>query len=169
MNASRNKTLLAIIAVLLVSNIAVLLYFVVLKNNGRHPDKRRSPMTEFLQKEVGFTPGQLHLFDSLKQRHHTIIKPLGEDLSRSRDSLYNLIGKPAATDSALQAAAAVIGRKQSALELQLFDNFQQIRGICTPAQLPKFDSLAPSLVRKMMIPSRRFSAPKKTDSSTLAR
>lgn len=170
MNPSRNKTLVAIIAVLLVSNIAVLLYFVVLKDNGRRPDnKRRSPMTEFLQKEVGFTQQQLAVFDSLKQKHHTAIKPLGEELSRSRDTLYQLIGKPAVTDSAVQAAAANIGRKQALLELRLYDNFRQIRAICTEAQLPKFDSLAPSLVRKMMFPSRRPSGSKKPDSSKLAR
>ena len=164
---NRNKILVTIITVLLLSNTTAIIWFLVLKDNGRRPDRHRSPMTEFLQKEVGFTPQQLHLFDSLKQRHHTIVKPLGEDLSRSRDSLYNLIGKPAATDSAVQAAAAIIGRKQSVLELQLYDNFRQIRGICTPAQLPKFDSLAPSLVRKMMFP-RRPSNQKKPDSSKLA-
>jgi protein CpxP len=167
MNASRNKTLLAIIAVLLVSNIAVLLYFVVLKDNWRRAEKRRSPMTEFLQKEVGFSQQQLALFDSLKRHHHEVVKPLGEDLSRSRDTLYLLIAHPAVTDSALQAAAAAIGRKQAVLELKLFDNFRQIRAICTPAQLPRFDSLAPSLVRKMMVPSRRPPS-KKTDSSSLA-
>ena len=167
MNSSKNKALLAIIAVLLVSNIAVLFYFVVLKNNGRRPERRRSPMTEFLQKEVGFTPAQLSLFDSLKQQHHALIKPLGEDLSRSRDSLYGLIGKPGVTDSTLQAAAAAIGRRQSVLELRLFNNFSQIRAICTPAQLPKFDSLAPSVLRKMMFPSRR-PFQKKADSATLA-
>ena len=165
---NRNKTLVAIIAVLLVSNIAVLFYFVVLKDSGRRPDKRRSPMTEFLQKEVGFTQQQLALFDSLKQKHHTAVKPLGEDLSRSRDTLYQLIGNPSVTDSALKAAAATIGRKQAMLELKLYDNFRQIRAICTQAQLPKFDSLAPSLVRKMMFP-RRPSFQKKPDSSKLAR
>src|SRR5437868_3406509 len=155
MNSSRNKILVAIIAVLLVSNIAVLLYFVVLKDNWRRAEKHRSPMTEFLQKEVGFSDQQLALFDSLKRHHHETVKPLGEDLSHSRDTLYGLIGKPGMTDSALQAAAAVIGSKQAALELKLFDNFREIRAICTPAQLPRFDSLAPSLVRKMMSPSRR--------------
>jgi len=167
MNSSRNKTLVAIIAVLLVSNIAVLLYFVVLKDSWRRGEKRRSPMTEFLQKEVGFSDTQLALFDSLKRHHHESVRPIGEDLSRSRDTLYLLIGNPAVTDSALQAAAAVIGRKQALLELKLYDNFRQIRAICTPAQLPRFDSLAPALVRKMMSP-RRPPSPKKADSSSLA-
>lgn len=168
MNPSRNKILVAIIAVLLVSNIAVLLYFVVFRGSGRRPDRRRSPMTEFLQKEVGFTPAQLARFDSLKQQHHANVRPLGDDLAQSRDSLYLLIGDTAVTDSALQAAAAAIGRKQARLELKLFDNFRQIRAICTPAQLPRFDSLAPSLVRRMVPPRRPYN-PKKTDSGTLAR
>ena len=149
MKSSPNKTLVAIIAVLLVSNIAVLFYFVVMKDSGHRGEKRRSPMTEFLQKEVGFSDKQLALFDSLKRHHHELVKPLGDDLSRSRDTLYMLMGNPAATDSALRAAATVIGNKQALLELKLFDNFRQIRAICTPAQLPRFDSLAPSLVRKM--------------------
>lgn len=169
MNASKNKILVAIIAVLLLSNIAMLLYFVVFKGGGRRADKHRSPMTEFLQKEVGFSQAQLARFDSLKQQHHANVRPLGDDLSRSRDSLYLLMADTTVTDAALQAAAEVIGRKQTALELRLFNNFRQIRAICTPAQLPRFDSLAPALVRKMMMPPRRPFNPKKTDSGTLAR
>ncbi|HSC37046.1 MAG TPA: periplasmic heavy metal sensor, partial [Chitinophagaceae bacterium] len=143
MTPARNKTLVAIIAVLLLSNITMLLYFVVWKEGGKpgHGDnKRRSPMTEFLQKDIGFSPQQLATFDSLKQRHFAALRPLGEDLGRSRDSLYLLAAKNPG-DSVLQSAADAIGRRQSALELRLFENFLQIRHLCTPEQLPRFDSL----------------------------
>ena len=168
MTPARNKTLVAIIAVLLLSNITMLLYFVVWKEGGKpgHGDnKRRSPMTEFLQKDIGFSPQQLTTFDSLKQRHFAALRPLGEELGHSRDSLYLLSAKNPG-DAALQAAADAIGRRQAALELQLFENFLQIRHLCTPEQLPRFDSLAPSLVRKMASP-RRQSFPRKSDSSAV--
>ncbi len=169
MNPARYKTLVAIIAVLLLSNVAMLVYFVALKDNGKsnssnHGEKHKSPMTEFLQKEIGFTPAQMTVFDSLKQHHRAAVKPLFDDLSQSRDSLYLLAGAASNSD-AVTTAASAIGRKQAALELRMFENFQQIRAICTPAQLPKFDSLAPTLVHKMMGPPRRQGAPPKGDSS----
>ena len=171
MTPARNKTLVAIIAVLLLSNITMLLYFVVWKESGKPQhsggdnNKRRSPMTEFLQKDIGFSAQQLTAFDSLKQRHFAALRPLGEELGRSRDSLYQLAAKNP-DDSALQSATDAIGRRQSALELRLFENFLQIRHLCTPEQLPRFDSLAPSLVRKMASP-RRQSFPRKSDSSAV--
>jgi len=165
MNNSRYKILIAIIAVLLLSNIAMLAYFVWWKPDGHHGEKRKSPMTEFLQKEIGFSPQQMTVFDSLKQVQMESLKPFFDDLSKSRDTLYQQIAVPSLNDPALQNTVADIGKKQSALELKLFDNFRQIRALCTPDQLPKFDSLAPSQVRKMMSPSRKQASPKKSDSS----
>jgi protein CpxP len=158
MNPARYKTLVAIIAVLLLSNIAMIVYFVGWRDGGRGGHGHKSPMTDFLQKEVGFSTQQMATFDSLRQQHRTSVKPLFDDLSQSRDSLYQLIGGASPADSVQQAASA-IGRKQANLELKMFENFRQIRAICTPGQLSKFDSLAPSLVHRMMGQSKKQGPP----------
>jgi Spy/CpxP family protein refolding chaperone len=165
MNPARYKTLVAIIAVLLLSNIAMLVYFVGWKNIGKgHGEKHKSPMAEFLQKEIGFTPQQLVIFDSLRQNHRNSVKSYFDEISKSRDSLYQLIGEAPTSDSVMRATAS-IGNRQAALELRLFQNLRQIRALCTPEQVAKFDSLAPSLVHKMISQSRRPGPPPRPDSS----
>jgi hypothetical protein len=45
--------------------------------------------------------------------------------------------------------AEAIGEKQSALDMQMFRNLKSIRNLCTPEQLPKFDSSIKTVVARM--------------------
>jgi len=104
-------------------------------------------------------------FDSLKKQHRTAIKPLFDELGKSKDNFYQLLGKPGISDSVLKAGADEIGRKQAALDWQFFQNFISIRKICTEQQLPKFDSVMPSLASKMMQPWQKNNGSKRKDST----
>jgi periplasmic protein CpxP/Spy len=167
MNNSRNKVLVFFIALLLLTNIGILFYFIGGRGPGRgsHGDKRGGLVTSFLRNEIGFTKQQMDDFDNLKQQHRTAIKPLFDDLGKSKDSFYVLIGNPAIPDTVLRSAADAIGKKQAALDLQFYQNFQSIRKLCTPEQQIKFDSLMPAIASKMMQPWRRNNASKKDDSA----
>lgn len=166
MNNSRNKVLIFFIAVLLLTNIGMLFYFIGGRGPGRgsHGDRKSGPVTSLLQNEIGFDKQQMDTFDSLKQQHRAAIKPLFDDLGKSKDSFYLFIGNPSVSDSALKSAADAIGKKQAALDLQFYQNFQSIRKICTPEQQIKFDSLMPAIASKMMQPWRKNNAPGNGDS-----
>ena len=88
-----------------------------------------------------------------------------DDLGASKDHFYQLLGKPGIADSVLQAAAADIGKKQAALDLQFFQNFMSIRKLCTEQQLPKFDSVMPNLASKMMQPWLKNNFSRRRDST----
>jgi hypothetical protein len=103
--------------------------------------------------------------DSLKKQHRALIKPLFDELGKSKDNLYQLIGKPGISDSTLQAAANDIGKKQAALDLQFFQNFTSLRKLCTELQLPRFDSTMPLLASKMMQPWQKNNGARKKDST----
>lgn len=157
MSNVRNRNLLFIIGVLLVTNIGMLVYFTWMKkpdkdhfdgNNGRH-----GGMYDFLKTEIGFDSVQLAAFDTLKKQQRGGLRPYFEELNKSKDSLYQLVGNP--NDSAVRSALVIIGKKQQALELQFFENFRSIRNICTESQRVKFDSLAPNAIRRLMSPQRR--------------
>jgi periplasmic protein CpxP/Spy len=170
MNNSKNKILIFFVAVLLLTNIAMLFYFIGVKgrsSKGNHGEKRTGPVTGFLQNDVGFNKQQMDAFDTLKQRQRSSIKPLFDDLGKSKDSFYQLIGNIAVPDSILRTAASEIGKKQAALDLQFFQNFRNIRKICTPEQLIKFDSLMPAVVSKMMQPWQKNGPFKKGDSTRI--
>ncbi len=168
MNNSRNRVLISLVVFLLLTNIAMLLYFTVFNKPGGRPprgDRRGGPITTFLQNEAGFSKEQMDMLDSLKKQHRTVSKPLFDALGKSKDDFYQLLGKPGITDSTLTAAAAEIGKKEAALDLQFFQNFISIRKLCTPQQLPAFDSAMPSLVTKMMQPWQKNAPSHKKDST----
>ena len=167
MNNSKNRILIFLVVFLLLTNIAMLLYFTAFDkpfDKGNHGE-RRGPVTTFLQNEAGFAKDQMNMLDSLKKQHRAAIKPLFDELGKSKDNFYQLIGKPGVTDSVLQAGADAIGKKQAALDLQFFQNFMSIRKLCTEQQLLKFDSVMPSLASKMMQPWQKNNGPRKKDST----
>ena len=53
---------------------------------------------------------------------------------------YSLIYSNQVPDSMVNAAADMIAEKQKVLDLYMFKHFKQVRNICAPDQLEKFDS-----------------------------
>ena len=170
MNNSKFRILIFLVVFLLLTNIGLLLYFTAFNKAApktNRPEKRGPGITAFLQNDLGFSKEQMENLDSLKKQHRAAIKPLFDELGKSKDSFYQLIGKPGVSDSALQAAANAIGRKQASLDLQFFQNFNSLRKLCTDQQLAKFDSAMPSLASRMMQPWQKTSGARKKDSTQI--
>ena len=170
MNNSRNKVLIFFVIFLVLTNIAMLVYFTSIRKpaaRARAHGERQGPVTGLLQNEIGFDKQQMFIFDSLKQQHRVAIKPLFDALGKSKDNFYQLIGKGSVSDTVLKAAAADIGEKQSALDIQFYQNFLSIRKICTPEQQVKFDSLMPETASKMMQPWQKNNNARRKDSTEL--
>jgi protein CpxP len=106
-------------------------------------------ITEFLQKDIGFSAEQLQKFGEMKNAHKEKMKPLFENLSKTKEHFYQLMKDPAVAESTLDSGASVIGQKQKELDLQTFRYFKNLRNLCTPDQLSRFDSLFPNILQKM--------------------
>ena len=170
MNNPKNRILIFLVIFLLLTNIAMLLYFTSFEKHpskGNRPENRRGPVTSFLQNDLGFSKQQMDMVDSLKKQHRAASKPLFDELGKSKDRFYALIGDRGVNDSVLHAAAAEIGKKQAALDLQFFQNFISFRKLCTEQQLAKFDSTMPGLASRMMQPWQKNNGPRKKDSAAL--
>jgi Spy/CpxP family protein refolding chaperone len=151
-----NKVLLFIVAILLLANIAMLFYFLWIREPARknfRGDRQKSPMTEFLQTEIGFNTGQMAAFEKIRQQHRQKMRPLFEDIKTAKVQFYGFLTNPVINDSTLNQSAKLIGEKQKLLDLQTFHNFKEIRGLCTPEQQPKYDSLIVNEISKMWFPS----------------
>jgi protein CpxP len=156
-NPSRNRNLIFIIAALLLTNIAVLAYFLWIKEPKPH-DGGRPPkidMADKLRDSVGFNDEQVTQFKKLKDDHWATLKPMFDEMRQAKDNLFRLLGDPNANDSVINKASDVIGEKQKALDLQTFNHFKRVRGICTVEQQVKYDSLVQRMFRKMGKPIRR--------------
>jgi len=154
-----NTVLVFIVAILLLSNIAMLTYFVWMKHPAKnvHSERQRSPVSAFLEKQVGFNSQQMEEFEKLRQQHRQKIRPLFENLRLAKMEFYQLLKDTTVGDSILHQKASVVGERQKQLDLQAFQNFRDIRAICTPEQKPRYDSLVPGVVSKMWYPPRRTS------------
>ena len=152
MSNPRNRNLLIIIGVLLLTNIAVLAYFLGQEKTGKPGSvntKERSGIGEMLEKEVGFNSDQLAQYKILKDQQRETIKPMFDDMRRSKDSLFRLLSYPGSPDSLVDQVTNGIARKQKLLDLQTFNYFKKVRSLCTPEQQPKYDSMIVRTFRKM--------------------
>src|SRR5688500_8203977 len=152
MSNPRNRNLLIIIGVLLLTNIAVLVYFLGQKRSTKsssHSEKDRGGIADMLQKEVGFNDEQTAQYKQLKEKQKETIRPMYDDMRKTKDSLFKLLSYPETNDSLLNKIADAIAQKQKALDLQTFNHFKRVRTLCTPEQQPKYDSMILRMFRKM--------------------
>ena len=151
MRSSTNKTLVLIIVVLVLTNIAVLGYFLWYKKSDLpvKADRERNGIAEPLEKEVGFSPEQLAQYRQLKEKQREVIRPMYEDMRKTKDSLFHFLSTREVGDSAVINLAANIGQKQRALDLQTFGHFKRVRALCRPDQEIKYDSMMVRMFRKM--------------------
>ena len=156
MSTSKNRSLIFIIAVLLFTNIAVLAYFLWYKKPSRPPDGRdRSRGIELpLQNEVGFNEEQMSQYKQMRDEQMKAIKPMFDDMRKTKDSLFRMVSSENANDSTVNVIANAIASKQKEMDLRMYNHFKRIRSLCTPAQLPKYDSVIQRMVRKMGKPRR---------------
>ena len=162
MNTSKNKILLFLVGILLVTNIALVVFFV---NKGKPEDKqhgnsgnrtnRSAMMRNYLKDTLGFNDQQLGQFDRMREQHDENIKPLFEELRQAKVTFYTMLKDSATADSVSNAAAVNIGEKQKQVDLAFYNHFRDVRALCTPAQQAGYDSLIQQIIRRMVSAPRR--------------
>lgn len=147
---TKNRSLISIIIILLISNIAILIFFLFLSGDKRaHTRDNRNGISTFLQKDMGFNKQQMDEYQKLREEHIKKAEPLFEDIRSSKNNFYNFLYTDSTPDSVVNKAAAVIGEKQITLDMQMFQHLKKVRTLCTPDELPKFDSLFKKIVERM--------------------
>ena len=163
----KTKILISIIAVLLVVNLGMLIFFLSKHRlqSGMHEQRPRYSLTAVLEKEVGFNKQQLDQFEQMRDKHHQQIKPLFDSLRMAKDQFYILLNQTRVSDSTLKAAAKRIGERQEMLDLQVFQQFRELKSLCRPEQLPKFDSVLNRIVKRISFPYKKGGGRYPEDSS----
>lgn len=150
---SRTKSLIVIIAILLVSNIVLLAYFLT---RGEPGDARKRPdSSEFFKKTLGFTSEQYADFEKRKDLHRDSISRYFQKLDDDKEKFYRLLGQSPVDSVVFDSMANQIGKQQVAIDRAFFRHFQDIRTICTPPQRILYDSLFPGELKKIIAGRRR--------------
>jgi Na+-transporting NADH:ubiquinone oxidoreductase subunit NqrC len=150
-NTSKNRALVLIIVLLLLTNVALLAYFLWLKPPDKPAaiDKNRDRLAEALKNDVGFNDSQLAEYKKIKDAQWDKMKSRFDDLRKTKDNFFHLLSMENTNDSILNSAADSIAYRQKALDLGAFAHFKEVRKLCTPDQQPKYDSLVQRMFRRM--------------------
>ncbi len=149
-SVKKSKALVSIIIFLLITNVAMLVFFLVLNNKNPRPPRNHDGLSGMLQRDVGFSKQQLDAYESLRKGQLDSVHALFDELKKDKIDFYNMIYSSHADDSSLDSAAEAIAAKQKELELKMFYHFKTVRAICKPDQLPKFDSTLKRVVVRMI-------------------
>lgn len=153
-----NKVLVLIIGVLLLSNVALLYFYLNKpcsnKNQGNYQSAREY-MIGRLKGEVGFNDDQISKYSELSNKHKEAMKPLFNDIYLAKDSFYKMLNLPQQpADSVINRQLARIGEKQEAIDQRVFKHFYTIKQICTPEQQPKYDSVIQDVIKNFIKPKK---------------
>ena len=161
-----HKLLLVIIGVLLLANIALLYFSFLNKPDRTHkppptPEEMRGRAIEKVKEEVGFNDEQAKVYDSLRTNQFKNMKPLFEDVTKSKEDFFALIYKEGVSDSLVESYSLNIGQKQMALDVSTFRYLQSIKALCTEEQKPKMDSFIKQIVKRIIYNGQRRPQDKK--------
>ena len=139
-----NKSLIFLVVVLLLSNVGLLLYYLVWKKPGNRQwggQKGDFSIVDFMKKEVGFNEEQTKQFKELHDKNRDSLKVLGDNILTSKIELYKLLQQANPPDSIINRMAGQLAQNQESMELTMFRHFQKVRAICNSQQQVKLDSL----------------------------
>lgn len=145
---SNNKVLVFIIFLLLLTNIAVLAYFLFLcKKPAKKPDNKDG-FAAVLRKEVGFNDEQVAKFNELKKSHWSDAKAKMDQIIHMKNILFDLTKVQDTVDATVLKWADSIASLQKQVEINSFRHVVQTRKICTPEQQVAYDSLMKKIINK---------------------
>lgn len=159
---NRSKVLITIIGILLVANIALVSFF-LFKNDGIKYEKRSdriTMITNFLKKEIGFSADQLQQYDTLSNKHRENMKAMFDSLRSSKGKQFKQLTAGDFSDSVINRVADQSALSQKLMELHMFNHLKSIRNLCTPSQLPKFDSLFVKILNRRTGEGRKYQGDK---------
>jgi periplasmic protein CpxP/Spy len=138
---TKNKILILAIAALLITNIAMLVFFLNKPDHKGFKRGRDAALTAFVQQDLGFSQQQMQQFDSLGKQHKEKVKQVMDTLRNKKEQVLKDLALAGFSDSALDVSASGSASGQKAMELLMLQHFKNIRNLCTPAQQSKFDTL----------------------------
>ena len=149
---TKSRSLVTIIIFLLITNVAMLIFFIVLSKPANRRLRNHEPMGMYnsLQNEVGFSKDQLNKYQVLREAQMKEVHPLFNDLRDAKKNFYEMIYVSGSSDSLIIANSDSIAQKQRNLDIQMFHYFKNVRNICTPEQTQKFDSVISKVVMRMV-------------------
>ena len=160
MKPPRQRWLLVLVAILLLTNIATLSIYWFKKPNheggpGHDPGNREKRMGQFMVDQMKFDSTQAAAYWKLRDTMIATQRPVIDSMRDAKKRFFDLLNQSNTTDSALITRSNEIAALQKRLDLATYRHFQHVRALCRPDQLQKFDTVIKEIVNRMT-PFRRM-------------
>jgi Spy/CpxP family protein refolding chaperone len=147
------------IGILIVLNL-ITLSIIALQNfrwkASRQPEIREDLTTRVLSNRLNFDEAQVEELRNLRRNHFERTRPISQAMHQNRQQLYRHL-KQAEIDSAyVDSLAEEMGLHVSRMEKLTFQHFNDIKGICQPDQVEKFNQAAGRITMLLNPQSRRI-------------
>jgi periplasmic protein CpxP/Spy len=154
MRPPRQRWLLVLVAILLITNIATLSIYWFKKPGhdgrpGRDGGNREKRMGQFMVDEMKFDSSQKATYWKLRDSIMVIQKPVMDSVRSAKKRFFDLLNQPDASDSLLMERSNEIADLQKKLDIVTFRHFEKVKAICRPDQLQKFDTVINEIVNRM--------------------
>jgi len=142
---AQNKLLKWCVAVLVLVNMLTLGMFLWKEyspHNARPviPDDFRD-VSGVLQRELDLTPEQTEQIKKIREDFYAKEKVLSSSIRGERDSMNIMMFNKNTDDSLVKSLARAVAENEYRMEILRLAQAQQLKAICTPQQLEKFDKL----------------------------
>ena len=145
MKNSSTKILSIALVLLLLVNVAMLVFIMKGKSRGQQRRQGRGPF-EGMVKELNMTVDQKKQFDSLRTAHFATIRPMLDSIRSLRQAMFNQMKTDTLNEQVIRSFSADISERQTRADRLTLEHFRNVRALFSGDQQKKFDEF----VQKMM-------------------
>jgi Spy/CpxP family protein refolding chaperone len=150
----RQRWLLVLVVILLITNIATLSIYWLKKppHDGGpfDPGKREKRMGQFMVDQLKFDAQQEAAYWKLRDNMINTQKPVVDSIRTAKKRFFDLLNQNNVSDSELSNRSNEVADLQKKLDIATFRHFQNVRALCRPDQLEKFDTVITEIVSRMI-------------------
>lgn len=155
---SKNKLLFVIIILLILINVSTLSFMWYWKIKEPHlppPPPVMEPLVKgpppearaHLKELLNLTDAQMETIDKIRESHIAQMQKTREELKVLKDKIFSNLSNPNADTNSVRDIANQIGILEARTDLITFDNFREVRKVCSDEQKKKFDEVYMDLLR----------------------
>ena len=142
---TRSKWFVVSFAILLASN--VILLFMLFRKSDKPVEKKPTAFTQMVR-DLRLDSAQQLIFKQRKDSFMKSMKPIWDDIRKSKYDLYQQLQDVNTPDSVIQRLSSVIGQKTMLSEGMQYKHFRELRTLCTAEQQVRFDTIVPQMLSR---------------------
>ena len=146
---SNNKILSIAVVLLLLANIALVIFIV--KGRNQHETKKpagKGDPFESMVKELNMTEDQKKNHQQIREEYFKLVKPLFDSVRAAKSTYFALVKDTTASESTLTSYNKHISEIQSTIDKITFEHFRKVRALYKEDQQKKYDEMVQKMVQR---------------------